>query len=76
MIAGVSVSGISDFTYGAAFETIPVTFTSIETMEGGLGGRDAHHAPATVMIRAAAAELHFHHGTPRIVYLGTSYAAS
>jgi len=31
-------------------------------MEGALGGRDAHQAPAKVMDTAAAAELHFHHG--------------
>ena len=57
-------------------ETIPVTFTSIETIAGGLAGRDAHQAPPPVTIRATAAELHFHQGTVRMVYFGTSYAAS
>jgi hypothetical protein len=62
--------------YGTVFETIPVTFTSIETMDGGLAGRDAHQVPVAVTIKAATAELHFHQGTPAILYLGTSYAAS
>ena len=52
---------------------IPVTFTSIETIEGGLVGREAHQTPATVMIKATTAEVHFHQGN---TYLGTSYAAS
>ena len=64
---------MSAFTYGTVFETIPVTFTSIDTIDGGLGGRDAHQAPATVMMKATTAEVHFHQG---IAYLGTSYAAS
>ena len=69
----MSISGISAFTYGTVFETMPVTFTSIETIDGGFGGRDAHQAAATVTIKATAAELHFHHG---IGYLGTWNAAS
>jgi hypothetical protein len=49
-----------------------LTFTSIETIAGGLVGRDVHQIPPAVAMRAAAAELHFHLETPLMVYLGTS----
>jgi len=50
----------------------------METMAGGLGGRVTNQAATSVMIRAAAAELYFHHGIRLcgIGYLGTWNAAS
>ena len=62
MIAGVLRFRDFRFTRGGVSETTPVTFTSIETIVGGLGGCDVRQAPALVTIRAAAVELHFHHG--------------
>jgi hypothetical protein len=46
---------------------MPVTLTSTETIEGGLAGREIHHAPISVTAKAVAAELHFHQTRPDVV---------
>src|ERR1700732_4107593 len=63
-LAGVSFSGIFAGTGATCVGTTPVTFTSTETIWGTFGGREAHHAAVSVMINAAAADDHFHQGTP------------